>query len=67
MRSRVLNTLLVMLFVFRLVCAPRRQGYTDYRCLRLWAQVPAPSTCPKPQPAEPVSDAAQLCKAPAAD
>ena len=35
-RSRVLNTLLVMLFVFRLVFAPRRQGYTT-TLSQLWS------------------------------
>ena len=58
-RSRVLNTLLVMLFVFRLVFAPRRQGYTT-TLSQLWAQCAALEV-PLPQP-QPVSDAA-MCKA----
>ena len=58
-RSRVLNTLLVMLFVFRLVFAPRRQGYTT-TLSQLWAQCAALDV-PLPQP-QPVSDAA-MCKA----
>ena len=58
-RSRVLNTLLVMLFVFRLVFAPRRQGYTT-TLAELWAQCRALDV-PLPQP-QPVSDAA-MCKA----
>ena len=58
-RSRVLNTLLVMLFVFRLVFAPRRQGYTT-TLSQLWAQCRALDV-PLPQP-QPVSDAA-MCKA----
>ena len=58
-RSRVLNTLLVMLFVFRLVFAPRRQGYTT-TLAQLWAQCRALQV-PLPQP-RPVSDAA-MCKA----
>ena len=58
-RSRVLNTLLVMLFVFRLVFAPRRQGYTT-TLAQLWAQCRALEV-PLPQP-QPVSDAA-MCKA----
>ena len=58
-RSRVLNTLLIMLFVFRLVFAPRRQGYTT-TLARLWAQCRALDV-PLPQP-QPVSDAA-MCKA----
>ena len=57
-RSRVLNTLLVMLFVFRLVFAPRRQGYTT-TLSQLWAQCRALDV-PLPQP-QPVSDAA-MCK-----
>ena len=55
----VLNTLLVMLFVFRLVFAPRRQGYTT-TLAQLWAQCRALEV-PLPQP-QPVSDAA-MCKA----
>ena len=58
-RSRVLNTLLVMLFVFRLVFAPRRQGYTT-TLAQLWTQCRALDV-PLPQP-QPVSDAA-MCKA----
>ena len=58
-RRRVLNTLLVMLFVFRLVFAPRRQGYTT-TLAQLWAQCRALDV-PLPQP-QPVSDAA-MCKA----
>lgn len=58
-RSRVLNTLLIMLFVFRLVFAPRRQGYTS-TLAQLWAQCRALDV-PLPQP-QPVSDAA-MCKA----
>ena len=58
-RSRVLNTLLIMLFVFRLVFAPRRQGYTT-TLAQLWAQCRALEV-PLPQP-QPVSDAA-MCKA----
>ena len=58
-RSRVLNTLLIMLFVFRLVFAPRRQGYTT-TLAQLWAQCQALDV-PLPQP-RPVSDAA-MCKA----
>ncbi len=58
-RSRVLNTLLVMLFVFRLVFAPRRQGYTT-TLSQLWAQCRALDV-PLPQP-QPVSDTA-MCKA----
>ena len=54
-RSRVLNTLLVMLFVFRLVFAPRRQGYTT-TLAQLWAQCRALGV-PLPQP-QPVSDTA---------
>ena len=49
-RRRVLDTLLVMLFVFRLVFAPRRQGYTT-TLAQLWAQcraldVPLPQERP---------------------
>ena len=58
-RSRVLNTLLVMLFVFRLVFAPRRQGYVT-TLAELWAQCRTLEV-PLPQP-QPVSDAA-MCKA----
>ena len=58
-RSRVLNTLLVMLFVFRLVFAPRRQGYVT-TLAQLWAQCRTLEV-PLPQP-QPVSDAA-MCKA----
>ena len=58
-RSRVLNTLLVMLFVFRLVVAPRRQGYST-TLAQLWAQCRALDV-PLPQP-QAVSDTA-LCKA----
>ena len=54
-RQRVLNTLLVVLFVFRLVFAPKRQGYA--LTLRdLWAQCRA-LDIPLPKP-EPVSQAA---------
>jgi len=58
-RRRVLDSLLVMLFVFRLVFAPRRQGYTT-TLHQLWAQCRALDV-PLPQP-RPVSDAA-ICKA----
>ena len=58
-RRRVLNTLLVMLFVFRLVFAPRRQGYVT-TLAQLWAQCRTLEV-PLPQP-QPVSDAA-MCKA----
>ena len=54
-RRRVLDTLLVMLFVFRLVFAPRRQGYTT-TLAELWAQCRALEV-PLPQP-RPVSDTA---------
>ncbi len=56
-RRRVLNTLLVMLFVFRLVFAPRRQGYTA-TLAELWDHCRALDV-PLPQPA-PVSDAAMV-------
>ena len=58
-RRRVLNTLLVVLFVFRLVFAPDRRGYATVaadlweQCRRLGLELPRP---------EPVS-AAALCKA----
>ena len=55
----MLNTLLVMLFVFRLVFAPRRQGYVT-TLAQLWAQCRTLEV-PLPQP-QPVSDAA-MCKA----
>ena len=58
-RRRVLDTLLVMLFVFRLVFAPRRQGYTT-TLAQLWAQCRALDV-PLPQE-RPVSDTA-MCKA----
>ncbi len=56
-RRRVLNTLLVMLFVFRLVFAPRRQGYTA-TLAELWDHCRALQV-PLPQPA-PVCDAAMV-------
>ncbi len=56
-RRRVLNTLLVMLFVFRLVFAPRRQGYTA-TLAELWDHCRALAV-PLPQ-ALPVSDAAMV-------
>ena len=58
-RRRVLDTLLVVLFVFRLVFAPDRRGYATVagelwdQCRRLGLELPRP---------EPVS-AAALCKA----
>ena len=58
-RNRSLNALLVMLFVFRVVFAPRRQGYAAV-LVALWAQCRALGA-PLPQP-QPVSDAA-VCKA----
>ena len=54
-RRRVLNTLLVVLFVFRLVFAPNRQGY-GLTLRGLWAQCRA-MDIPLPQP-EPVSPSA---------
>ena len=54
-RRRVLNTLLVVLFVFRLVFAPNRQGYGP-TLRELWEQCRA-LDIPLPQPA-PVSQAA---------
>ncbi len=54
-RRRVLNTLLVVLFVFRLVFAPKRQGY-GLTLRGLWAQCRA-LDIPLPQP-EPVSPSA---------
>ena len=56
-RRRVLNTLLVMLFVFRLVFAPRRQGYTA-TLAELWDHCRALDV-PLPQPT-PVCDAAMV-------
>ena len=56
-RRRVLNMLLVMLFVFRLVFAPRRQGYTA-TLAELWDHCRALEV-PLPQ-ALPVSDAAMV-------
>ena len=56
-RRRVLDTLLVMLFVFRLVFAPRRQGYAT-TLAELWAQCRALEV-PLPQP-RPVSDACHV-------
>ena len=57
LRRRVLNTLLVMLFVFRLVFAPRRQGYTT-TLAELWDQCRALEV-PLPQP-RPVHEAAMV-------
>ena len=53
-RRRVLDTLPVMLFVFRLVCAPRRHGYptvlaelwTRYRALVVPLSLPVSDTAP---------------------
>ncbi len=56
-RRRVLNTLLVMLFVFRLVFAPRRQGYTA-TLAELWDHCRVLDV-PLPQ-AVPVSDSAMV-------
>ncbi len=53
----MLNTLLVMLFVFRLVFAPRRQGYTA-TLAELWDHCRVLDV-PLPQPA-PVCDAAMV-------
>ena len=61
-RQRVLSTLLVVLFVFRLVFAPNRQGYA--LTLRdLWAQCRALDIpLPKPEPVSQSSMHAARCK-----